>query len=106
MRIQITATGFELTPSLKLFVEEKLGGLEKILKHWDENDSVIIRIEIAKNTKHHQKGEIFYAEANIDLPKKIIRIEETGEDMHEAIDKLRDRLKNEVSKIKERAVDY
>ena len=51
MRIQITATGFELTPSLKLFVEEKLGGLEKILKHWNENDSVIIRIEIAKKYK-------------------------------------------------------
>ena len=64
MRIQITATGFELTPSLKLFVEEKLGGLEKILKHWNENDSVIIRIEIAKIQSIIRKEKFF-------MPKQI-----------------------------------
>lgn len=106
MRLQIKATGFELTPSLRQFIEDKLGGLENILKRWDENDSVIIRVEVAKNTKHHQKGNIFYVEANIDLPKKVIRVEEVGEDMREAVDKLKDRLKNEVSKIKEKATDY
>ena len=106
MRLQITATGFELTPLLKQFIEQKLSGFEKFLKRWDENDSVIIRVEVSKNTKHHQKGDVFYAEANIDLPKKVLRVEEVGEDMHEAIDKLKDRLKNEVSKIKERAAEH
>ena len=106
MRIQIKSTGFELTPALQQLIEEKFRGFEKFLANWDKNDSVILRIEISKNTKHHQKGKIFYAEANLDLPKNVLRVEETNEDMHSAIDRLKDRLKNDLLRLKERAADH
>ncbi len=106
MRLQIKAKGFELTPSLKQFVEEKMTSLEKYVSRWDENDSVLLTVEVAKNTKHHNKGEVFYAEANLDIPKHLIRVEETGEDMHAAVDVLKDRLKNELLKLKDKLADH
>ena len=106
MRLQIKATGFELTPVLNKFIEEKFRTLEKFLSNWDENDSVILRVEVSKNTKHHQKGMVWYAEANLDLPKNVLRVEETNEDMHSAIDKLKDRLKKDLLKVKGKLADH
>ncbi len=106
MRIQIKAKGFEMTASLQQFIEDKMMSLEKYVSRWDESDGVIMRIEVAKTTNHHQKGPIFYAEANLDLPKHMLRVEETNEDMHTAIDALKDRMKTEVLKVKEKAADH
>ena len=106
MRLQIKATGFELTPSLQKLIEDKFNGLAKFILRWDENDSVILRVEVAKNTKHHNKGKVWYAEANLDLPKNILRVEELAEDLHEAVDNLKDRLKNEILKLKEKLSDH
>lgn len=76
--------------------------LEKYVSRWDENDSVIVRVEVAKNTKHHNKGEVFLAEANIDLPKHLVRMEVTDADLHAAVDVLKDRMKNELLKLKDK----
>ena len=61
---------------------------------------------MAKNTKHHNKGMVWYAEANLDLPQKVLRIEETNEEMQAAIEKLKDRLKNELLRLKDRLADH
>ncbi|MBI4992065.1 MAG: ribosome-associated translation inhibitor RaiA [Candidatus Harrisonbacteria bacterium] len=106
MKIQVKATGFDLTPSLNQLVEQKLSGIAKLLARWERKSEVLLRVELAKNTKHHNKGNIFYAEANLDLPMKVLRIEETNEEMHAAIDKLKDRLKKELSKYKEKLADH
>jgi len=106
MKIQVKATGFDLTPSLTQLVEQKLSGIAKLLVRWERKSEVLLRVELAKNTKHHNKGNIFYAEANLDLSPKIIRIEETNEDIHTAVDCLRDRLKKEVSKYKDKLADH
>ncbi len=106
MRIQLKAKGFELTPSLTEFTETKLGSLEKFIKRWDVNDSVIIRIELAKTTQHHHKGNVFYAEANLDLPHRVLRVEETATDIHAAIETLKDRLKNELLRVKEKDAEH
>jgi len=106
MKFHIKATGFELTPALDQFIREKFGGLAKFLVRWERDNEVLIKIEVAKNTKHHNKGNVFYAEANLDLPKLMIRVEEMGEDLHAAIDKLKDRLKKELLRIKEKLADH
>ena len=106
MRLQVKATGFDLTPALNQLIEQKFSGLTKLLERWEKNTDVLLRVEVAKNTKHHNKGKVFYAEANLDLPMKILRIEETAEDMHEAVDKLKDRLKKEISRYKEKLADH
>lgn len=105
MKLQIKAAGFELTPALHQLVESKLNTLSKFLKNWEKNSEVILRVEIGKNTKHHNKGMIFYAEGNLDLPgltQKLLRIEEVDEDLRTAVDNLKDRLKNELLRVKKR----
>ena len=106
MRLQVKATGFDLTPALNQLIEQKFGGLAKLLERWEKNADVLLRVEVAKNTKHHNKGMVWYAEANLDLPQKVLRIEEVNEEMQAAIDKLKDRLKNELLRLKEKLADY
>lgn len=106
MTIHIKATGFDFTPALHKEVENTLKGLAKFVQRWDEEGSVLLRVEIAKTTKHHHKGNIFYAEANMDIPKKVLRVEETNTDIHTAIAILKDRLKNEIIRYKEKMIEH
>ena len=106
MRINIKATGFELTAALRQITEEKLGSLSRFLKRWEKAGEVLLRVELAKNTKHHNKGQIFYAEANLDLPQQVLRVEETDADMNTAINNLKDRLKKELLRLKDKLTDY
>ncbi len=107
MRLQIRAKGFELTPALTQFVEEKMNSLEKFLVRWDRENTVLLDVEVAKTTQHHHKGDVFYAEVNLQIPNEpLLRIEETNEDLHAAIVKAKDRLKNELSKLKEKLADH
>lgn len=95
-----------MTPALHQLIEEKFEGLAKFLKRWEENSEVLLRIEIAKSTKHHQKGNVFYAEANLDLPGKVLRVEETNFSLEAAVNKLKERLKNELLRLKEKTVGH
>ncbi len=106
MKLQLKAKGFDLTPSLQKFVEEKMFGLEKYVSRWDENDSILLTVEVAKTTNHHNKGDIFYAEANMNIPKHLVRVEESGEDMHAAVDTMKDKLKKELLKLKDKMTDH
>ncbi|NCN53220.1 ribosome-associated translation inhibitor RaiA [Candidatus Wolfebacteria bacterium] len=107
MKIHIKATGFDLTPALKNFIEEKFNTLDKFVEKWNENDAVLLRIEVARKTNHHNKGDVFYAEVNLDLPGlEVVRIEDTGEDMYAAIISAKDRLKTDLLKIKERLSEH
>jgi ribosomal subunit interface protein len=107
MRLQIKTKGFELTPSLQQFVEEKMSGLEKFLERWDKEGAVILDVEISKTTQHHNKGNVYYAEGNLQIPNApLLRIEETNEEMRAAIDKLKDRLKNELLRFKEKISEH
>lgn len=107
MRIQIKAKGFELTPSLRDFIEEKLMPIDKYVARWDDGtDSVILRIGVAKTTNHHHKGDVFFAEANLDLPHKVLRVEETDQEIHMAVENLKDRLKNELLKVKDKMTEH
>jgi len=100
MRIIIKATGIDLTPPLKLYTEEKIGAIEKFVQRWDLEGGVEVRVEVGRTTRHHQKGEVFRAEANLRLPGKVLRAEETDFDVRVAIDRVRDKLKREIAKYK------
>jgi ribosomal subunit interface protein len=107
MRLQVKAKGFELTPALTQFIEEKMAGLTKLLTKWDRENVALLDVEVAKTTKHHNKGNVFYAEANLQIPNApLLRIEETNEDLHMAIVQVKDRLKNELSRFKEKLAEH
>ena len=100
MKINIKATNFELTPAIKEYIEEKIGGLEKFIHNPD--DSVQAWVEVGLTTRHHQKGDIYRAEIQIRLPRveNGIRTESEQEDLYTAIDDARNEMKLELLKVK------
>lgn len=111
MNIKIKATNFELTPSIEEYVIKKIGHIEHYLERFkSENntgkDNIEAIIEVAKTTKHHNKGDLFLAEANLIVKGKQIRVEETSDNLMTSIDKLADVLKEQAIKFKEKHSEY
>jgi len=102
MQINIKATNFELTPDIKEYIDEKVGGLVKFIHHPDA--SVQAWVEVGLTTRHHQKGDIYRAEIQIRLPhiEKGVRVESEQEGLYAAIDDARDEMKRELIRVKER----
>ncbi len=91
MRLNIKATGMELTVALRQYVENKVGYLEKFVNPNDS--SAIAEVEISKVSNHHKSGDIFRAEINLTRAgTKLVREEVTDEDMYAAIDMVKDAL--------------
>jgi len=105
MVINIKATNLDLTPSVREYVEEKIGSLDKFLQRFEKEGEIEIFVEIARATKHHKSGEVFYAEATFSLGKKVFRAEDSNEDIRIAIDKTRDKLQQEIKKYKEKKIE-
>lgn len=102
MQLDLKTTNLELTSPLKEYVEKRLEPLSRFVKRYEEKGEVRMFVELARITRHHQKGNVFYAEANVELPGKIVRAEATHEDIRAAVDVLKDVLKREFKKYKDR----
>lgn len=103
MKINVKAAGLELTPSLNVYIEDKLGGLSKLIKRFDEEGVAELWLDLARTTRHHHKGDVFRAEADLRLPRKILRVQKEAGDIRTAIDMLKDTLRLEIDKYKTRS---
>ena len=100
MRIDITTKNITLDTPLQVFIEQKVGGLERLIA-----GSVQTRVEIGKPSRHHRSGPIFYAEINMKVGGKLLRAEATHKDLRTAIDEARDELHVQIKKFKEKTKD-
>ena len=100
MKIIIKATQIELTPPIYEYIEEKFGSLNSFVKKFEINSEVKMEVEIGKPSRHHRRGNVFYAEANLYLPGKVLRAEHFDWDIRVAIDNVKDKLRQEVKKYK------
>jgi len=100
MNITIKRT-LDVTPSLEIYIEEKFLPLAKLVKAFDKDGSLELRLEVSRTSNHHRKGEdIFMAGADLRLPGKIVRGEASASDIRKAIDGARDILREEIEKYK------
>jgi len=99
MTINIKGSGLDLTPAIKQFVEEKIGGLAKFLEKFNP-DGLIVNVIIARTTNHHRHGDVYQIEININLPGKPLIAKSEGEDVRVAISDVRDKIKAEIMKHK------
>lgn len=102
MNINIKATKIELTPAIKDYIQEKMDMLEKYL---GDIQVINAHFEVELTTHHHQKGDIFRAEANLSIPGSLLRVEKTEGDLYKAIDKVKDHLHMMIKKHKEKLID-
>jgi ribosomal subunit interface protein len=100
MNIVITSSGLDLTDSLKEYVSVRMNSLEKHLGRYHPG-SLRIEFEVARTTQHHRHGDVFYAEANLMLPGKMLRATHEAPDIRVAVDKVKDILQREIEKHKE-----
>ena len=95
MNINIKGTHVDLTPSLKEYVEEKIGNLDKLV------DIMEAKVELARD-KHHKSGLVFHADVNLILGSKIMYAKSEAEDAYATIDLLIPKLKEQIGKFKDK----
>ena len=101
MRIEIKGVA-SLTPALKEYVVKKFRQLSRFVKRDEQEGESTLFVEVAKTTKHHKKGPIFYAEATLRLAKNVLRAESISSDARSAVDQLKGIFKREVLRYKEK----
>ncbi|MEK7178103.1 MAG: ribosome-associated translation inhibitor RaiA [Patescibacteria group bacterium] len=101
MKIDLKTKNFEITPSIRTYLQDKLNAVDKFLPN---DESIFADVELAKTTKHHQKGDIFRAEVNLKMPGRLIRAVAETWDLHAAIDIVKDDLQREITMNKEKKI--
>jgi putative sigma-54 modulation protein len=100
MKIVIKATQLDLTPPLKIYIERRLAPLERLVRSFEKAGELMLNVEVARATRHHKKGDVFYVELTMRVPQKTMRLEQNSPDVRIAIDKAKDRLKSELQRFK------
>lgn len=108
MNTTIQGTNVRLTNKLRDFVDEKLEDCFRAFG--DMNlEAVHVAIELERTTRRHpnerEDEQLYRAEANVSLPGRLIRAEESASDIYQAIVKLKHTLTREIRKWRERVSD-
>jgi len=105
MHIIIKGTNLELHDDLKDYVNEKIGGLKKFIENENlDIESITARVELARTTRHHQQGDVYKAEVNLQLPKRMFRSVVESDDIYKAIDDVKDELKDAINNYKDERI--
>ncbi len=106
MKFTLKGTQLEITSALEVYLHDKIiAPLEKRLKGQAKAGTVIVDIELAREGRHHHKGEVFRAEATVSIPpRQRVRIVEKAEDIRAAIDLLEEALMRKLELVKEKTV--
>ena len=100
--MNLKATRFEMTDAISDYAQEKMNMLEKYLG----NTQVLnCDVELEKIAGDQNKGEIFRAEVNLEVPHELLRVEKTSDDLYKTIDKVKDHLEGVIIKYREKARD-
>lgn len=99
MNIDITGLKFNLTPTIKEYVEKKLLHLQKFYNNKITEARVVLEVKDG----HHRHGEINFCEIILRIPgQKDVFIREREDDMYKSINRAVDRAEKELKKIKGR----
>lgn len=102
MKINIKASHMDVNEAAKKYIDDKIGSTEKFL---GKVPAINCDVEVDKSVGGQNKGEIYRAEVNLQVPQEILRVEKTGTDLFKAIDKVKDHLAIVIKKYKEKLID-
>lgn len=101
-----TKKTLDVTPSLEIYIEQKISPLGKFLKRFEESGELELWLEVSRPSAHHKKGEeIFMASVDLRLPKKALHAEASAPDIRSAIDGVREKIQMELEKYKDQNLD-
>ena len=91
MKFIIRGQKLEVTESIKSYIEEKIGKLDKYFENPEElTATVVVRV----------RGKEQIVEVNVPSKKVILRAEESNEDLYASIDLVSDKLERQIRKNK------
>ncbi len=102
LNINLSGKNIDLDEPLKVFVDERIGGLEHLVQDMGE---IPVHVEIGKSTRHHKTGPFFYAEANMRIGGTLLRATCEHEDLRNAIVDVKHELERQIKKLKEKNRD-
>lgn len=103
MQINLQGKGLELTEAIKDYALKRVTNLDKLLSSIEKNGGEVnANFEVVKTTNHHKAGEIFHASCKINLDGTNFYGESDHEDLYNAIDEVKEKLFNDISKNKDR----
>jgi len=112
MKIILKTKNLDVTPSLKSFINKKVGLLEKFIRILKEEKSLEkgkslaeAFVEIERVSKHHKKGNVFKTEIIIILPGKKLISQSQGSNLLTTVIEAKDELEREIKKYKFRAAE-
>ncbi len=115
MEVIIRAKNIELTSHLKDYAKRKLHAacrflpalLEQEIKDREEVgkevDRIVLEVEVEKITTKEEKGKIFRTEAQMIIPGRVIKAEDTSESVKSSVDKVKHELERQIKDYKEKA---
>ena len=100
MQINIQSKNIELSSEVKEYAQKRISSLEKFLSRGGSEPR--INFELIRTTNHHKTGDIFEANCKIYASGKEYFCQSHHEDLHSAIDEVREKLYQEIIKDKDR----
>lgn len=104
MKINIKATGIELTSAISDYVYKKVSMIEKFLPGDIDPSSledVVAQVEVGKPSEHHKAGEeVFRAEVHLTGGGVDIYAVSKEADLYAAIDTVKDEVSRKLSELK------
>lgn len=110
MKINIKGTNLDLTPSIYEYIERKIGELDKFIEHVGGaadreggTSTVEAFVEVGRTSRHHKKGDVYRAEAQIRMPhvKGVRAVAETS-DLYQSIDEVKNELQRQLKQHSEK----
>ena len=99
MEVKIKQTNITLTPDVAGYLDKKLEAFEKFVA---DDPTAICEVEVGKTTKHHQTGNIFFAEITLTGAGGQFRAVVEEQTPLAAIDKAKDALLLDLGKTKKK----
>ncbi len=100
MKINIKATGIELTLAISDYVYKKVSALEKYFI----NPDAVAQVEVGRSTQHHKTGEVYKAEVHVvGAGLDVYAVREAG-DLYAAIDLVKDEIVQNTLQNKEKKI--
>lgn len=107
MNVTLQGTNVDLTDDIRAFVDRKLEESLKVLGKMNR-DAVFVDIELEETTRKDQERnnqQLFRAEANVKIPGRLVRVEESAADLEQAIVSMKHTLTRELRQWHDRMVD-
>lgn len=95
--IQIYSSNLKLTDDIKEHIRQELKNLEKFHDH---RVAPRIKVEVGRTTAHHKKGKIYRTEINMPAFGRMLRAEETAENIHTAINIVKEEIERQIRKFR------